>query len=165
MSAHCVTDIQKAVAGIQGWHELAFRAMPRPVPVLPSLGQPRVQDVPVPWPALSQLSLLRCEFRKFAPQKSSITPAQQTPTPRRNARTCKLAAGTASTGTTPASSLASIVAALHCGVRELLLRSLRNLLHWASITAMAGMIEAPGSGFKCLAGVGLDLSQAQAAVF
>ena len=75
MYAHCGLIYRRPLLASGAWHELAFRAMPRPVPVLPSFGQPRVQDVPVPWPALSQLSLLRCEFRKFAPQKSSITPA------------------------------------------------------------------------------------------
>lgn len=43
--------------------------------MLPSLGHPRVQAVPVPWPAVSQLLLLRWESRKLAPQKSSTTPA------------------------------------------------------------------------------------------
>ena len=72
--ACCVVMNKMPLLASGVWPELAFRAIPRPVPVLPSFGQPRAQDVPVPWPAVSQLSLLRCEFRKFAPKKSSITP-------------------------------------------------------------------------------------------
>ena len=66
---HCRSGEAKALCA----GSCTLGAMPSPVAELPSFGQPSVQAVPVPCPALSQLLLLCCESKKLAPQKSSTT--------------------------------------------------------------------------------------------